>query len=97
MSRHTLDRPFDQERFDKLKREAQTVATALRLSGYAPGKVHQKNTILSKLRLKVEKIEDHGEHYFMFDSGPLKGNKIFYTLDRLEAHIKLANRFLEGG
>lgn len=97
MSRHTLDRPFNQEWFDELKREARTTLNALTVFTGTPGKIHDRNRLCSKLRYRVETIKECGEHYYLFDSGPLKGNMIFYTLNSLKVLIDTANRFLKGG
>lgn len=92
MSRHLLDRPFDQERFDELKREARTLLNTLNITTVTPGRVHKRNTLYAKLRYGVETIEKHGEYYSEF-----KGNIFYRTLDTLENIIGRVNEFLKGG
>ena len=97
MSRHLLTRTFDQERFDRLKREAQTLLNTLNTTTVTPGRVHQRNKLRTKLWYRIGTIEDRGEYYYQFDDGPLSGNRLYYTLDTLENLIGRVHKFLKGG
>lgn len=86
-----IEQTFDHDRFEQLKIHGNNLL--LRLKLYSGAKIHQCNTLYSKLNSVIIILDGGVEWYREIEDGVCKGIRHYYTIKRLEELITTVEKF----